>query len=268
MNVTLRDELYNHAIEWVHEAGNIIRDKMNDPLDIQTKSNANDLVTKLDKETEQFFVGKIKKTYRDHFVLGEEGYGDDLSSLAGTVWIIDPIDGTMNFVHQKRNFAISVGIYHDGVGEIGIIYDVMANTLYHAKRGEGAYKNDVRLPALMEKTKINEAIIGMNHFWLCENRFVDERAMQQFVKDIRGTRVYGSAALEFAYTAEGIMDGYISMSLSPWDIAAGIVLVNEVGGKTTDIDGNELNMLEKSPILTCNSAFHTKILDNLQKGRK
>ncbi|WP_337020294.1 inositol monophosphatase family protein [Oceanobacillus massiliensis] len=268
MDVVLRDEIYKQAIKWVLEAGESIRDKMNDPLDIETKSNANDLVTKLDKETEQFFVEKIKGAFTGHSIIGEEGYGDDLKNLDGTVWIIDPIDGTMNFVHQKRNFAISVGIYQDGIGEIGIIYDVMENILYHAKKGEGAFKDDKRLSSLNEKSTINEAIIGMNHFWLCENRLIDEKVMQQFVKDIRGTRTYGSAALEFAYTAEGIVDGYISMNLSPWDIAAGMILVKEVGGVTTDIDGGELDMLHKSSILTCNTSIQHRILAYMQKGRK
>ncbi|MGJ9458567.1 inositol monophosphatase family protein [Oceanobacillus sp. CF4.6] len=268
MDSLLREDIFKQAIKWVMEAGNTIRDKMNDPLDIETKSNANDLVTKLDKETEQFFVAKIKEKYKDHFIHGEEGYGDNPTSLDGTIWIIDPIDGTMNFVHQKRNFAISVGIYHDGVGEIGLIYDVMANTLYHAKKGQGAYKDDVKLQPLPKKKNINEAIVGMNHFWLCENRFIDEQVMQSFVKDIRGTRTYGSAALEFAFTAEGIVDGYISMGLSPWDVAAGIIIVNEVGGSTTDIDGRPVNMLEKSAILTCNTSFQKDILKYLKKGRK
>ncbi len=268
MDKKLRDDIYIHAIEWVREAGEVIRDKMYGPLDIETKSNANDLVTKLDKETEQFFVAKVKSKFSGHFIHGEEGYGDSPTSLDGTVWIIDPIDGTMNFVHQKRNFAISVGIYHDGVGEIGLIYDVMANVLYHAKKGEGAYKDDVQLPSLPEIGNINEAIIGMNHFWLCENKLIEEQVMQKFVKDIRGTRTYGSAALEFAYTAEGIIDGYISMRLSPWDVAAGIVIVNEVGGITTDIDGKIVNMLDKSTILTCNSVLQKKILGMLKEGRK
>lgn len=264
----LRDDIYRQAIVWVREAGEEIRLKMNGPLDIETKSNANDLVTKLDKETEQFFVAKIKSKYNDHLIHGEEGYGDSPTSLDGTVWIIDPIDGTMNFVHQKRNFAISIGIYHDGIGEIGLIYDVMANVLYHAKKDEGAYKDNVKLPSLPERATINEAIIGMNHFWLCKNRLIEEDVMQEFVKDIRGTRTYGSAALEFAYTAEGIIDGYISMNLSPWDVAAGIVIVNEVGGITKDIDGNPVNMLKKSTILTCNKALQKNILDKIKKGRK
>lgn len=108
----------------------------------------------------------------------------------------------------------------------------------------------------------------MNHFWLCKNRLVDETTTQDFVKEVRGTRSYGSAALEFAYTAEGIENGYLSLGLSPWDVAAGIVIVNEVGGVTTDIDGNKINMLEKSSILTCNPILQDEIISFLQRGRK
>ncbi|WP_085992515.1 inositol monophosphatase family protein [Oceanobacillus senegalensis] len=268
MNSEIRKEIYQVAMNWVKEAGENIRNKMDSPYDVDTKSNPNDLVTTLDKETESFFVQKIKETYPNHSIIGEEGYGDRLTSMNGTIWIIDPIDGTMNFVHQKRNFAISIGIYHDGIGEIGIIYDVMANNFYHAIRNEGAFKNDKQLPLLNQDVDIREGIIGMNHFWLCDNRFVQKETMQQFVRKVRGTRTYGSAALEFAFLAEGIIDGYLSMRLSPWDIAAGIVIVNEVDGVTTDIDGNPLNMLKKNSILTCNSCLHKEIIDSIKKGRK
>lgn len=268
MDKAIRNDIYEQAVKWVLEAGTIIRDEMNAPLSIETKSNPNDLVTALDKRIEAYFVQKIKGKYSNHFIIGEEGYGDSVTSLDGTVWIIDPIDGTMNFVHQKRNFAISVGIYQDGIGEIGIIYDVMSDILYHAKRGEGAYKNEQELPQLKSNVKLTNAIIGMNHFWLCENRLVDEKTMQEFVRKVRGTRTYGSAALEFAYTAEGIEDGYLSLRLSPWDVAAGIVIVNEVGGVTTDIAGNEVNMLEKSSILACNPILKDDIIAFIQSGRK
>lgn len=268
MNTDVRNAIYNQAKEWVLDAGKNIRAKINDPLVIDTKSNPNDLVTTMDKETEAYFVEKINQNYPEHHIIGEEGYGDVLTSLEGTVWIIDPIDGTMNFVHQKRNFAISVGIYHDGIGEIGLIYDVMDDILYHAKRTEGAYKNEKKLAPLKQNVKFEEAIIGLNHFWLCENRLVDEKVMQQFVRKIRGSRTYGSAALEFAYVAEGIVNGYLTMSLAPWDIAAGIVIVNEVGGVTTDIDGARLNMLEKNSVLTCNPDLQQEIIQFLEKGRK
>ncbi|ASN05894.1 inositol monophosphatase family protein [Virgibacillus necropolis] len=264
-----RNKIFSNAKQWILEAGKIIREKINDPLIVDTKSNANDLVTTMDKETEKFFVNKIKSEYPDHLLLSEEGFGDDVKSLDGTVWIVDPIDGTMNFVHQKRNFAISIGIYHDGVGEVGFIYNVMDDVLYSAIKGEGAYKNGAKIPNLEEHIEFNNAIIGLNHFWLCENRLVDEKVMQQLVRTVRGTRTYGSAALEFAYVAEGIIDGYLTMRLSPWDIAAGIIIVNEVGGVTTNVSGENVNMVETNSILVCHPSIQETIIkDYIVKGKK
>ncbi|WP_404452463.1 inositol monophosphatase family protein [Virgibacillus necropolis] len=269
MNKLNRTELYEDAKEWILEAGSIIRGKINDPLIINTKSNPNDLVTTMDKETEKYFVNKIKTKYENHLLLSEEGFGDHVKSLDGTVWIIDPIDGTMNFVQQKRNFAISIGIYHEGVGEIGFIYDVMDNILYSAIKGEGAYKNGVKIPPLAKQVEFNKAMIGLNHFWLCENRLVDEKVMQQLVRAVRGTRTYGSAALEFAYVAEGVIDGYLTMRLSPWDIAAGMIIVHEVGGVTTNVVGEDVNMVENNSILVCHPSIQEKIInDYILKGKK
>ncbi|MFD2628251.1 inositol monophosphatase family protein [Oceanobacillus kapialis] len=269
MEAKLRDELFQQAKEWVLQAGATIRRKIDDPLNIDTKSNPNDLVTTMDKDTEAFFAKKIRDAYPSHLILSEEGFGDDLSTMDGTIWIIDPIDGTMNFVHQKRNFAISIGIYHDGIGEIGLIYNVMDDVLYSAQRTQGAFKNEVEIPKLDPNVPLHESILSFNHFWLCENRLVHEKEMQRLVKTVRGTRTYGSAALEFAYTAEGIVDGYLTMSLAPWDIAAGMVIINEVGGVTTTADGNPVNMLTKNSIFTCNPCVQQEILEDfLIKGKK
>ncbi|MFS0751977.1 inositol monophosphatase family protein [Oceanobacillus sp. 1P07AA] len=268
MDIRQRETVYQHAKAWVYEAGKIIKEQMNNPLNIETKSDANDLVTILDKQTEKYFVEKIKDEYPDHRIIGEEGYGDQLTELDGTIWVIDPIDGTMNFVHQKKFFAISVGILHNGVGEIGLIYDVMNDTLYHVKKGEGAYRNNELLPPLSMNKRLNEAIIGMNYFWLCENRFVDYRVMQGFIRTIRGARTYGSAALELAYIAEGTLDGYLSMRLSPWDVAAGIILLQEVGGIVGNIDGKNWDPLQKSSIIASNPVLHDEIIQILKKGRK
>src|SRR5699024_9379441 len=236
---------------------------------IGTKSNPKDLVTEMDRKVEFFFANKIKRYYPQHFLLSEEGYGDTLSNSLGTIWIIDPIDGTMNFVHQKQHFAISIGIYEDGVGEIGFIYDVMNNNLYSAVRGNGAYKNDQKLPKLEEKVTLTKSIICLNHYWLSENKLVDEKVMHQLIKDVRGTRTYGSAALEFAYVAEGAVDAYITMRLEPWDIAAEKIIVQEVGGITTNISGEKIGMLDRTSIITCNPAIQKTLLKNyLLKAKK
>lgn len=268
MDKTKQNDIYTKAKEWIIEAGQYIRSRMYKELKVTTKSDPNDLVTDLDRDTERLLTQRIRQTYPNHFIISEEGYGDKLTDLKGTVWIIDPIDGTMNFIHQKRNFAISIGIYHDHVGEIGFIYDVVGDVLYSAKRGLGAFKNERPLKRLDSNVPLSQAMIAMNHFWLCENHLVCEKTMQKFVRSIRGTRTYGSAALEFAYVAAGILDGYLAINLSPWDVAAGIVIVNEVGGVTTTIDGEPLNMLTKNPILTCNPAIQKEIIDYIKKGRK
>lgn len=249
MDLITREALFNQIRFWILEAGTIIRKKMNNPLKINFKSNPKDLVTEMDKEVEFFFASKIKRHYPEHLLLSEEGFGDKLLSSAGTIWILDPIDGTMNFVHQKQNFAISLAIYHQGIGEIGFIYDVMNNNLYSALRNGGAFKNNRKLPPLDPNKKLNEAIVSLNHHWLTENRLVDEKVMHQLVKDVRGTRTYGSAAIEFGYVAEGANDAYITMRLEPWDIAAGRIIVAEVGGLTTNIFGEPVDMLSKSSII-------------------
>jgi myo-inositol-1(or 4)-monophosphatase len=267
MESSEKQKLFAQAREWVLEAGEEIRKSVNKPFKVNTKKDYKDLVTEVDQETEKFFARKIKETYPNHLVLGEEGFGDEVTSLDGHIWIIDPIDGTMNFVHQKRNFAISIGIYKDGVGEIGLIYDVMSDELYYGIKDEGAYKNGKQLPMLKEHLELEDAIIGINPYWALPNRRVEEKGIHDLIRKVRGTRSYGSAALEFAFLAEGIMDAYITMRLSPWDIAAGVIIVNEVGGVTSQVDGSPLNMLTTNSIITCHKKIQQPIISTYIKAK-
>lgn len=231
-----------YAKSLIKEAGHKIRLSFFDQIHIDSKSNANDLVTNIDKEIEQFFIKQIQTSFPGHKILGEEGFGDEINSLNGTIWIVDPIDGTMNFVHQKRNFAISLGIYQDGVGILGYIYDVIRDELYSAKKGEGAYVNDERLPKL-EEDSIQEAIIGINARWVAPNRYIDHEKLLGLIQHCRGTRSYGSAALELAYVSSGKLSAYVSMRLSPWDIAGGKVIAQEVGAVATNLEGEPPSLL-------------------------
>ncbi|WP_186577599.1 inositol monophosphatase family protein [Aquibacillus kalidii] len=262
MKEITRHDIYTKAKEWILAAGQHIREVIDEPLYIDTKSNPNDLVTHMDRNTEKYFVKKIKETYPEHLLLSEEGFGDDLDSLEGTVWIIDPIDGTMNFVHQKRNFAISIGIYHEGVGEIGLIYNVMEDVLYSAQRGQGVYKNDKKLPHLDNKLELKESIFAINSVWACENKKVNEKLIQQLIRDCRGTRSYGSAALEFAFLSEGIIDGYLTMKLAPWDYAAGIILYREVGGEVAQANGEELDLISNSTVFASNKQIFENVIND------
>lgn len=247
------------AKEWINEAGSLIKKTFSKTLNIQTKSNQNDLVTEVDKETEQFFIRKIRETYPDHKIIGEEGFGDDLASTDGVIWIIDPIDGTMNFVHMQRDFAISIGIYEDGIGQIGLIYDVVRDELYHSIKNNGVYMNNIRLTPL-EKGTVSEAVIGMNATWVTENKRIDPSILGVLVKDVRGTRSYGCAAIELASVAAGRLDAHISLRLSPWDFAAGKIIIEELGGEVSDLRGKPLNILEQNSIFISKPGLHQEIM--------
>lgn len=250
-----------YAKSLIKEAGHKIRISFYKHIDIESKADANDLVTNIDREVEQFFISRIKRDFPSHRILGEEGFGDDVQSLDGIIWILDPIDGTMNFVHQKRNFAISLGIYADGVGMLGYIYDVMGNDFYHAEKGEGAYFNDERLPQL-EITPLPEAIIGINASWIAPNRHVDNEKIIEMVKMCRGTRSYGSAAIELAHVSAGRMDAYVSMRLSPWDIAGGMIIAQEVGAVATNLKGEVPRLLGQETFIVARPGLHQELLTN------
>jgi len=258
-------EIDTYAKQWIKEAGERIRESFPKTLNIAAKSNPNDLVTNIDQETEQYFIEKIKGTYPDHKILGEEGYGDRLEKLEGVVWIIDPIDGTMNFIHQQRNFAISIGIYEEGIGKIGIIYDVVHDELYHVLKGHGVFLNDIQLSNLKE-TSVHESIIALNATWVTENRRLPSDLLAPLVKEARGTRSYGSAALEMVYLASGRIDAYITPRLAPWDFAAGIIMIEELGGVATNLRGGKLDLLNQSSLFVAKPGLHGEILKKYLKN--
>ncbi|WP_210366416.1 inositol monophosphatase family protein [Bacillus sp. REN3] len=261
------EEIDTYAKLWIKEAGEKIRASFPKTLNVTSKSNPNDLVTDIDKSTEQFFIEKIRETFPDHRIIGEEGYGDEIKDLDGVVWIIDPIDGTMNFVHQQRNFAISIGIYINGNGKIGLIYDVVHDELYHCIVGQGVHLNGEPIPKL-DETTVSEAVIGINATWVTPNRRIDHELLVPLVKAVRGTRSYGSAAMEMVYVATGRIDAYLTPRLAPWDFAAGIILIKELGGEATNLRGEELDMLEENSIFVSKPGLHNEILEKYLKDGK
>ncbi|NEU29515.1 inositol monophosphatase family protein [bacterium LRH843] len=254
-------DLEKVARTWTYEAADLIKSKIASPFQIETKSNPDDLVTEVDRGVESFFYEKIRKIYPEHHFLGEEGVASELDSLDGTVWIIDPIDGTMNFVHQKRNFAISVAIYHEGVGMIGLVYDVMGDELFHAVKGHGAYINDVELVPVKERP-LQESIVGVNGGWLVEKNNPFQNPLTALVRDIRGMRSYGSAAIEIAYVAADRLDAYMSVRLSPWDYAAAVILLGEVGCKASTFSGDNLSLQGRSTVIAGKPQLHKEIISS------
>ncbi len=249
------------AKEIIIEAGRRIRAAYSYDLEIETKSSAKDLVTNIDRETELFFIEQIKNFDPTHKIIGEEGMGENPKTLEGIVWIIDPIDGTMNFVKQHRHFMITIGIYRDGVGMLGYIYDVMADDLFYAITGEGAWYNETPLRKLRSLV-LEEAVIGINAAWVTPNSKVHHEKLIDLIQVVRGTRSYGSAAMEIAFVVSGKLDAYISMRLAPWDIGGGLIIAQEVGALATNLTGQPCSLTESDGFIIANPSIHQHIIDH------
>lgn len=249
------------AKQTIIEAGKRIRAAFSYDIEIETKSNKNDLVTNIDREIELFFIEEIHKFDATHKIVGEEGMGERPSTLDGIVWIIDPIDGTMNFVKQHRHFFISVGLFVDGVGKLGYIFDVMREDFFYAIEGEGAWYNDSPMRKL-QPLSIEEAVIGINASWVTPNPKIHHEKLIELIRTVRGTRSYGSAAMEIAFVVSGKLDAYISMRLAPWDIGAGIVIAKEVGAIATNLQGEPVSLLDTDTFIIANPSIHQQLLDH------
>ena len=250
-------EIYLFAKDLIQDAGAFIRQRMNENYNIDSKSNRNDLVTDVDRETETFIYNRIGEKFKDHQIIGEEGHGFDIDDMKGVTWVVDPIDGTLNFVHQHENFAISIGIFIDGEPYAGLILDVMKGDLYHARHGEGAYINDTQLTDIKD-SELKSSLVSTNSNWLVKDGI--KKPFIQIVKDARSVRSYGSAALEIANVAKGTSSAALFYRLHSWDFAGGMIIVSELGGRTTTLLGEEMRILETNSILTGNKKIHSELV--------
>lgn len=257
-------DMLSKAKEWAIEAGKISLKRAENPLEYTFKSSPSDLVTQVDKEVEEFIIQKILNHYPEHGIIGEEGTFERDPKEFDTLWVIDPIDGTMNFVHQQINYVVSVAVVHKGIGMLGVIYDPSRDELFWALKGEGAYLNGSPLK-LDKPVNLQEALICSSLFW---NQRAEELGLVNVLYDLpkksRGIRVYGCAALEMAYVAAGRVDAYVSLFLNPWDFAGGKVIVEEAGGNTTTLDGSEIPLTEVSTVVASNPFLHPQLIEYLQ----
>lgn len=249
------------AKQWALEAGKLSVERLRSPLQVTYKTCPSDLVTEVDKDVERYLVDAILRTFPDHGILGEEGTFTEEVSKFDTLWIIDPIDGTTNFIHQQQNYVVSIGVYHKGTVVAGTVYDPIRDELFYAEKGCGAYLNGVPLRLRNEKT-LQESLLASSTFWNEEAMKTGmDRKIQQLAQWSRGMRIFGCAALELAYVAAGRIDGYMSVTLNPWDFAAGNLLVEEAGGKVSRANGALVHPLERGSILASNSSIHREFID-------
>lgn len=254
--------LTNVAILAAQHAGGILRRGFGSSFEVKSKSSRHDLVTAYDKEVEEAIIAFIRHTFPEHTFLGEEGgfFGNDPSTIQ---WIIDPLDGTVNFAHSIPMFAVSIAATLKGEVLAGVIYHPLLEELFVAEKGQGAFLNGKRLK-VSSITLIEEAMIATGFPYNVKDNPLHCIELFDHLA-LLGTplRRMGSAALDLAYLAAGRFDAFWEVSLKPWDVAAGRLLITEAGGQITRFDGSPLSLEEEGPVAATNTLLHNQLLTHL-----
>lgn len=258
----MHDPILNIAIEAARHAGNLMVRAMNrmDIVKIAEK-RPNDFVTEVDQRIEREIIASIKKAYPNHGFIGEEG-----GEIAGKEyqWVIDPIDGTRNFIHGFPYFAVSIGVLHKNKLEYGVIYDPLHQEMFTASRGKGAHMNDRRIRVSQRKL-IKECLLGTGFAYrhIDKENPIPGNILQAVLPVCGDIRRAGAAALDLAYVACGRLDGFWELGLHIWDIAAGILLIKEAGGIVSDLAGGE-DYLKTGNLVAANPAILRQFLKTIK----
>jgi myo-inositol-1(or 4)-monophosphatase len=253
--------MINIAVKAARRAARIINQAAGnlDVLTVRHKS-LNDLVSEVDRASEEAIIETIHAAYPDHAILAEE------SGAAGesdNVWIIDPLDGTTNYLHGFPVYCVSIAMAHKGVLTHGVIYDPTRNDLYTASRGRGAYLNDRRM-RVSRRTKLIDALVGTGFpFRMFEHLDAYVAIMKDLMTRSAGIRRPGSAALDLASVAAGRFDAFWEIGLAPWDMAAGVLMIQEAGGLVGDLEGEE-RYLQRGHIVAGNPKIFAQMLHVIQ----
>ena len=262
-----RSALLNVMVQAASKAGRSLSRDLGEVQNLQVslKGPAN-FVSAADHRAEETLQAELEHARPGYGFVGEEG-GVREGSDKTHRWIADPLDGTLNFLHSIPHFAISLALEREGAIIAGVIYNPVSDELFSAERGKGAFLNDQRLRVAARK-RLAESVVacalphpGRGDVLLTRN---EHAAVQD---KVAGLRRFGAAALDLAWVAAGRVDAYWERGLSPWDMAAGIVLVREAGGYVTDLDGGEA-MLTSGGIVAGNDAIHRELLTVVQGARK
>lgn len=259
------------AINCAAKAGEWIKSKMGSITQLDTKYSMHDLVTEVDKGAERMIRNLIGTHFPEHSFLGEEGVepGPEASakalqdlSDAEYLWIVDPVDGTTNYVHGFPFYSVSIALAHRGQVIVGVVYDPSRDELFVAERGKGAYVHGRKMQVSSEGA-LNQSLIATGfpadqHVALPANM----KGIQALAPKVRNLRIAGSAALHLAYVAAGRLSGFWEYNLNAWDIAAGSLLVEESGGRMSDITGSPYDLAVRN-VIASNGLIHEELLEEL-----
>jgi myo-inositol-1(or 4)-monophosphatase len=255
------------AVKAARRAGTVINRGARD-LDMLTVTakGPKDFVSEIDRAAEAAIVETLLDAYPDHAILAEEGTAKGANADAENVWIIDPLDGTTNFLHGFPQYCVSIALQHRGQVTQAVIYDPVRNDLFTATRGRGAFVNDRRM-RVSKRHALRDCLIGTG-FPFRDGSYLDTylRMMKAMIEHTAGLRRPGAAALDLAYVAAGYYDGFWEVGLNPWDVAAGSLLVQEAGGLIGDLAG-EGNFLHGGQVIAANPKVFAQMVAALAPFR-
>ncbi len=246
-------------------AGELLKEAYHQPREIDTKSSTIDLVTQADRASEAMILNALKERFPEHNILAEESH--PAGAGAGLTWIVDPLDGTTNFAHGFPVFAVSIALWDEQGPLLGVVYDPLREECFAAVRGQGATLNDELIHVSNIKT-LDKALLATG-FPYDRHTAEDNNvaSLSAFIRKAQGVRRAGSAALDQCYVACGRLDGFWEMRLHAWDVAAGMLIVREAGGKVTDYQDDEKSDLLRrgEQIVASNGLIHSGMIDTLRE---
>lgn len=258
------DELLETAKSAARIAGDILKDGFGTTFKIDNKQGRNNLVTEYDYASEKAIINHIKSIYPNHKFLAEESGSTGSKNDDEVIWVIDPLDGTVNFAHSIPIFSVSIAALYRGELLCGVIYQPLLDELFYAGKGKGAFLNGRQI-AVSPSDDIHTSLLVTGFPYNVDKN--PYNCVDTFVKIVlKGIpiRRLGSAALDLAYVACGRFDGFWEADLHPWDLAAGVIIVEEAGGKVTKYDGKAFNIYDIT-ILATNGIIHEQIMDVINK---
>lgn len=254
--------MLNFAIETAREAGQILLEKFGRKINVSKKGDIN-LVTEADLASEKLIIERIKSYYPKHSILAEEsGEAVVIGGELNWKWIIDPLDGTTNYAHGYPCFCVTIALEHEGEIVIGVTFDPTRNELFAAERGKGATLNNKPI-RVSDTEKLSESLIVTGFPYNFKEKENFAQHLTDFLLYSRGVRRDGSAAIDMAYVACGRFDGFWEEGLNPWDVAAGVLLIEEAGGQVSYYDNSKFSIYNP-PICASNGLIHGEMLKILK----
>ncbi|MCB1118377.1 MAG: inositol monophosphatase [Chlamydiia bacterium] len=245
------------AIQAALRAGDLLRKGFGTPLEIIHKPGRHNVVTQYDFQAEGAILSFLEKEFPDHAFLAEESGGANQTTKP--LWLIDPLDGTMNFSRGIPQFTVSIALFHEGKTQVGVVYQPITQELFVAQRGWGAFLNGKQIRVSGIDTLDHSALLT-SLAYDAERPANAGEILLNIAKQSGPIRDFGSAALHLAYVAAGRFEGYWAHILSPWDFAAGTLLVEEAGGQATTTDGSPLPFDRDTSVVASNRTLHQELL--------